>query len=70
MSNYVEAGLIGKLVYGRTVNCICLVTPTLNAFLSTGRTSPRIDQLGAGHQETKIIAAAEEGKQTARTTVG
>ncbi|WP_375491738.1 AAA family ATPase [uncultured Nostoc sp.] len=37
------------------------------SFLSTGRTSPRIDQLGAGHQETKIIAAAEEGKQTART---
>ncbi len=36
------------------------------SFLQTGRTSPRIDQLGAGHQETKISAAAEEGKQTAK----
>lgn len=33
MSNYVKAGLIRKLVYGRTVNYICLLTPTLNALL-------------------------------------
>ncbi|BBD65477.1 SMC domain protein [Nostoc commune NIES-4072] len=37
------------------------------SFLQMGWTSPRIDQLGAGHQETKISEAAEEGKQTART---
>lgn len=37
------------------------------SFLQKGWTSPRIDQLGAGHQETKISQAAEEGKQTART---
>lgn len=37
------------------------------SFLETGRTSPRTDQLGAGHQETKISEAAEEGRQTART---
>lgn len=36
-------------------------------FLETGRVAPRIDQLGAGHQETQIIKAAEEGKQTAKT---
>ncbi|MEA5601449.1 AAA family ATPase [Nostoc sp. UHCC 0252] len=36
------------------------------SFLQTGRTSPRIDHLGAGHQETKITEAAEEGKQTAK----
>ncbi len=37
------------------------------SFLETGRTSPRVDQLGAGHQETKISEAVQEGKQTART---
>ena len=37
------------------------------SFLQTGWTSPRIDQLGAGHQETKISEAAKEGKQTAKT---
>ncbi|MEH2062095.1 MAG: AAA family ATPase [Nostoc sp.] len=37
------------------------------SFLQKGWTSPRIDQLSAGHQETKISQAAEEGKQTART---
>ena len=36
-------------------------------FLQTGYTSPRIDQLGAGHQETRISEAADEGKQTAKT---
>ncbi|MEI6429662.1 MAG: AAA family ATPase [Pseudanabaena sp. ELA607] len=37
------------------------------SFLQTGRPSPRTDELGAGHQETQIIKAAEEGKQTAKT---
>jgi predicted ATPase len=37
------------------------------SFQQIGRTSPRIDQLGAGHQETKINAAAEGGMQTAKT---
>ncbi|WP_339385380.1 AAA family ATPase [Aetokthonos hydrillicola] len=37
------------------------------SFQQTGWTSPRIDQLGAGHQETKINAAAEGGMQTAKT---
>lgn len=37
------------------------------SFLQTGRTFPRTDQLGSGHQETQIIKAAEEGKQTAKT---
>jgi predicted ATPase len=37
------------------------------SFLETGRAYPRIDELGAGHQETQIIKAAEEGKQTAKT---
>jgi predicted ATPase len=36
------------------------------SFLQTGRTSPRTDELGAGHQETRIREAAKEGKQTAR----
>jgi predicted ATPase len=36
------------------------------SFLQTGWTSPRLDQLGAGHQETRIKAAAKEGKQTAK----
>jgi predicted ATPase len=37
------------------------------SFLQRGWVSPRTDELGAGHQETQIIKAAEEGKQTART---
>jgi predicted ATPase len=37
------------------------------SFLPKGRTSLRIDQLGAGHQETRIKDAAKEGKQTAKT---
>ncbi|MEH2318584.1 AAA family ATPase [Nostoc sp.] len=37
------------------------------SFLQTGRQFPRIDQLGAGHQETKIREAAEENKETAKT---
>ncbi|WP_377474950.1 MAG: AAA family ATPase [Microcoleus anatoxicus] len=37
------------------------------SFLQRGRVSPRTDELGAGHQETQIIKAAEEGKQTAKT---
>ena len=37
------------------------------SFLETGRGSPKVDELGAGHQETQIPKAAEEGKQTART---
>jgi hypothetical protein len=36
------------------------------SFVQTGRTSPRTDELGAGHQETRIKEAAKEGKQTAR----
>ncbi|MBC1241457.1 AAA family ATPase [Nostoc sp. 2RC] len=36
------------------------------SFLQTGWTSPRVDQLGAGHQETKINQAAEEGITTAK----
>ncbi|MEQ8542064.1 MAG: AAA family ATPase [Coleofasciculus sp. D1-CHI-01] len=39
---------------------------TLN-FLQTGYSSPRTDSLGAGHQETKISEAADEGTQTAKT---
>ncbi len=37
------------------------------SFLQTGWPSPRTDELGAGHKETQIIKAAEEGKQTAKT---
>ncbi|MEC4985680.1 MAG: AAA family ATPase [Oscillatoria sp. PMC 1068.18] len=37
------------------------------SFLQTGWESPRIDPLGAGHQETKIGKAADEGIQTAKT---
>jgi predicted ATPase len=37
------------------------------SFLETGRVDPRVDELGAGHQETKIIKAANESKQTAKT---
>ena len=37
------------------------------SFLQTGWSSPRTDELGAGHQETQIIKAADEGKQTAKT---
>jgi predicted ATPase len=37
------------------------------SFLQTGWTTPRIDQLGAGHQETRINEAAKEGMQTAKT---
>jgi predicted ATPase len=36
------------------------------SFLQTGWVNPRIDPLGAGHQETKISEAAEDGKQTAK----
>lgn len=36
------------------------------SFLQTNSTSPRIDELGAGHQETRIREAAKEGKQTAK----
>lgn len=36
------------------------------SFLQTDWGSPRIDPLGAGHQETKIGNAAENGKQTAK----
>jgi predicted ATPase len=37
------------------------------SFLETGRLTPRVDELGAGHQETQMLKAAEEGKQTAKT---
>lgn len=37
------------------------------SFLQRGWVAPRTDELGAGHQETHIIKAAEEGKQTAKT---
>ncbi|WP_026079578.1 AAA family ATPase [Spirulina subsalsa] len=37
------------------------------SFLATGWAEPRVDELGAGHQETKLIKAAEEGEQTAKT---
>ncbi|MEW6491613.1 MAG: AAA family ATPase [Cyanobacteriota bacterium] len=37
------------------------------SFLPTGYSSPKIDQLGAGHQETRISEAADEGMQTAKT---
>jgi len=37
------------------------------SFLQRGWVAPRTDELGAGHQETQIIKAAESGKQTART---
>lgn len=36
------------------------------SFLETGRDSPRLDDLGAGHQETKINEAVKEEKQTAK----
>ncbi len=36
------------------------------SFQQTGREFPRIDNLGAGHQETKIGEAAREEKQTAK----
>jgi predicted ATPase len=36
------------------------------SFLQTGWANPRIDPLGAGHQETKISEAADDGKQTAK----
>ncbi|MEQ8999689.1 MAG: AAA family ATPase [Coleofasciculus sp. B1-GNL1-01] len=36
------------------------------SFLQTGYSSPRTDLLGAGHQETKISEAADEGTQTAK----
>lgn len=36
------------------------------SFLQTGWSSPRTDELGAGHQETQIIKAADEGKETAK----
>ena len=45
---------------------LIFVEETLS-FLQTGFTSPRIDELGVGHQETQISKAAEEGKQTAKT---
>ncbi|NEP20319.1 MAG: AAA family ATPase [Leptolyngbya sp. SIO4C1] len=37
------------------------------SFLQAGWISSRIDQLGAGHQETKLNEAAEEGIETAKT---
>ena len=36
------------------------------SFLEAGRTSPRTDELGAGHQESRIGEAAKEEKQTAK----
>jgi predicted ATPase len=36
------------------------------SFLQTGWPSPRTDELGAGHQETRIKEAAKEGKPTAK----
>ena len=36
------------------------------SYLETGRESPRLDNLGAGHQETNINKAIEEEKQTAK----
>lgn len=36
------------------------------SFLQTGWSSPRTDELGAGHQETQIHKAADEGKETAK----
>jgi predicted ATPase len=38
-------------------------------FLQTGWAKPRVDELGAGHQETRLISAAEEGKVTAKALV-
>ncbi|MBN3895881.1 MAG: AAA family ATPase [Nostoc sp. NOS(2021)] len=53
-------------LFHAAVDTLIFAQETLS-FLETGRTSPRIDQLGAGHQETKISEAVQEGKQTART---
>lgn len=36
------------------------------SFLQSGFTTPRVDELGAGHLETRINRAAEEGLQTAK----
>lgn len=36
------------------------------SFLQTGFSAPRVDELGAGHLETKINRAAEDGVQTAK----
>lgn len=35
--------------------------------LQTGQVNPKIDELGAGHQETQISKVADQGKQTAKT---
>jgi len=37
------------------------------SFLETAWVHPRVDELGAGHQETQINQAAEEGQPTAKT---
>lgn len=37
------------------------------SFLEKGRLHPKMDSLGAGHQETKIIQAADENLPTAKT---
>lgn len=37
------------------------------SFLQTGWSHPRLDNLGAGHGETKLNKAADEGKPTAKT---
>lgn len=37
------------------------------AFLQTGFLYPKVDSLGAGHQETQITKALQEGNQTAKT---
>lgn len=47
------------------VDTLIFAEETLS-FLQTGWVSPRIDKLGAGHQETKIGEAADKGTQTAR----
>ena len=40
------------------------------SFLQADYESPRVDLLGAGHEETKLNKAAEQNKPTAKTLTG
>ncbi|NET91362.1 MAG: AAA family ATPase, partial [Kamptonema sp. SIO1D9] len=53
-------------LFHAAVDTLIFADETLS-FLQTGWVSPRIDPLGAGHQETRIGEAADEGTQTAKT---
>ncbi|MBP0022064.1 MAG: AAA family ATPase [Cyanobacteria bacterium SBLK] len=64
----VENGLDTYIMrLAHAANDILIFTEETLKFLKTGYSSPKVDSLGVGHQETKINQSADNGLETAKT---